>query len=85
MNRRDLKELARLFGLLSQLGLMIVVAIFLGGALGMGLQKVFGVLGLLVGILVGIGGAAVSSQKLLGAFIRTKHSSKPALPDEKES
>lgn len=67
MTRKEIRQLLGMFGLLTQLGLTITVAILLGGGLGVALERGVGLgkVGLLVGILTGVGGAAVGAYQLV--------------------
>lgn len=83
MTGRQMRDLVRIFALFTQLGLTIVVAILLGGALGVGLERVgLGRAGLLLGILTGLGGAGVGAVGLVRQTLAASAST--ALPPSKE-
>lgn len=70
MKRREWRAIAQALALLSQLGLTIVVAILLGGGVGTLLSRAgLGAAGLILGILLGIGGAGVGAWGLLAPLI----------------
>lgn len=67
MTGRQMRDLARIFALFTQLGLTIVVAILLGAGLGVALERFAGLgkAGILLGILTGLGGAGVGAAGLV--------------------
>lgn len=70
--RSDWKQILGALGLLTQVGLSMVTAILLGGGLGWWADRHLGlgVAALVAGILLGVGGGAVSVYKLVMTEVR---------------
>lgn len=84
MTPRERSELARTFGLISQLGITVVAAVGIGCAGGLALDRWLGLgaPGLLLGIFLGIGGGLVGARGLVAGVIG-EDAANPPLPREK--
>jgi F0F1-type ATP synthase assembly protein I len=71
MRTREIRQILQAFGLLTQLGITIVVAILLGVGLGIVLGRMLGwpLLGLLLGVILGVGGAGVGATGVVGQLL----------------
>ncbi len=86
MTPRERNELARTFGLISQLGITVVAAVAIGCAVGVALDRGLGLgaPGLIAGLLLGVGGGVAGAASLVAGVIGADAAPAP-LPAKKGS